>query len=147
MFVPIPTTHFRHESVCHKFERFLAFRVLIFTIWVSFTQRMSYLQALVPVYSVRKFWLLPMLTHFHIWSFWVPILTAGGPYFTKNGSFVKAWGSLLVLEAVQPLLLASSKVWRGTRKEERLKYHGPNKWGTNSLGRCWRLLAHLTRKL
>ena len=62
---------------------------------------MSYLQALVPVYSVRKFWLLPMLTHFHTWSFWVPILTAGGPYFTKNGSFVKAWGSLLVLEAVR----------------------------------------------
>ena len=31
------------------------FRVLIFTILASFTQRMSYLQALVPVYTVGKF--------------------------------------------------------------------------------------------
>ena len=34
---------------------YLYFRVLIFTILVSFMQRMSYLQALVPDYTVGKF--------------------------------------------------------------------------------------------
>ena len=46
--------------------------------------------------------------NFHTWSFWVLILAAGGPYWVlisqKNGSllgpYLKAWGSLLVLETV-----------------------------------------------
>ena len=46
--------------------------------------------------------------NFHTSSFWVLILAAGGPYWVlilkKNGSllgpYLKAWGSLLVLEAV-----------------------------------------------
>ena len=46
--------------------------------------------------------------NFHTSSFWVPILAAGGPYWVlispKNGSllgpYLKAWGSLLVLETV-----------------------------------------------
>ena len=45
---------------------------------------------------------------FHKSSFWVHILAAGGPYWVlisqKNGSllgpYIKAWRSLLVLEAV-----------------------------------------------
>ena len=46
--------------------------------------------------------------NFHTSSFWVLILAAGGPYWVlisqKNGSllgpYLKAWGSLLVLETV-----------------------------------------------
>ena len=47
--------------------------------------------------------------NFHTSSFWVLFLAAGGPYWVlisqKNGSllgpYLKAWGSLLVLETVQ----------------------------------------------
>ena len=51
---------------------------------------------------------LCLCINFHTSSFWVLILAAGGPYWVlisqKNGSllgpYLKAWGSLLVLEAV-----------------------------------------------
>ena len=75
---------------------------------VSFTQIVSYLQALVLVYPVGKFGFLPTLMHyFHASSFWALIFAAGGLYgvlISKNGSllgpYLKAWGSLLVLVAV-----------------------------------------------
>ena len=52
--------------------------------------------------------------NFHTLSFWVLILAAGGPYWVlifsqKNGSllgpYLKAWGSLLILEAVVYVLV------------------------------------------
>ena len=53
--------------------------------------------------------------NFHTSSFWVLILAAGGPYWVlisqKNGSllgpYLKAWGSLLVLETVKLELVIS----------------------------------------
>ena len=69
---------------------------------------MSYLQALVPVYTVDFDFYLCLRINFHTSSFWVLILAAGGPYWVlisqKNGSllgpYLKAWGSLLVLGTV-----------------------------------------------
>ena len=66
----------------------------------------SYLQALVLVYTVTNFLFLPMLTHQFSYILvlgpyfgcWGSLL---GPYFTKKrGPYPKGWGSLLVLEAV-----------------------------------------------
>ena len=92
------------------------FRVLIFTILVSFTQRMSIQSACIHICRHRfRFTLLAnfdfdlcLRINFHTSLFWVLILAAGGPYWVlisqKNGSllgpYLKAWGSSLVLETV-----------------------------------------------
>ena len=51
------------------------------------------------VYTVGKFSLLPMLTHFHTSLFWVLILAAGGPYWVlisqKDGSLSQSLGVLI----------------------------------------------------
>ena len=54
--------------------------------------------------------------NFHKSSFWVLILAAGGPYFTNGsllGPYLKAWGSLLVLEAVDLVSLKVGSVSSG----------------------------------
>ena len=66
---------------------------------------MSHLQTLVLVYTVGKFdFYLCLHINFHTLTFWVLILAAGGPYGVlisqKMGPYLKALGSILVLEAV-----------------------------------------------
>ena len=59
------------------------------------------------------YFFLCLRAKFHKLLFWVPILAAGGPYWVlisqKNGSllgpYLKAWGSLLVLEAVKQVII------------------------------------------
>ena len=69
--------------------------------------------------------------NFHTSSFWVLILAAGGPYWVlisqKNGSllgpYLKAWGSLLVLEAVRCYNIPVAKAWqRGIFPKEQRKH-------------------------
>ena len=92
---------------------YLYFRVLIFTFLASFTQRMSIQSACIQQWFRFKLlanfdFYLCLRINFHTSSFWVLILAAGGPYWVlisqKNGSllgpYLKAWGSLLVLETV-----------------------------------------------
>ena len=74
---------------------------------------------LLYMYVVKLCFRFTLLANFHFYlclrfnfntsSFWVLILAAGGPYWVlisqKDGSllgpYLKAWGSLLVLETVQ----------------------------------------------
>ena len=102
---------------------YLYFRVLIFTFLASFTQRMSIQSACIQQWFRFKLlanfdFHLCLRINFHTSSFWVLILAASGPYFTKNGSllgpYLKAWGSLLVLEAVE------------TSEARRLPWEHPN---------------------
>ena len=104
---------------------YLYFRVLIFTVLASFTQRMSIQSACIQQWFRFKLlanfdFYLCLRINFHTSSFWVLILAAGGPYWVlisqKNGSllgpYLKAWGFFLVLEAVQSgpfMALAESK--------------------------------------
>ena len=92
---------------------YLYFRVLIFTVLASLTQRMSIQSACIQqwfrfkLFSNFDFYLC-LCINFHTSSFRVLIFAASGPYWVlisqKNGSllglYLKAWGSLLVLEAV-----------------------------------------------
>ena len=100
---------------------YLYFRVLIFTFLASFTQRMSIQSACIQQWFRFKLlanfdFYLCLRINFHTLSFWVLILAASGPYWVlisqKNGSllgpYLKAWGSLLVLEAVQHLCRGAS---------------------------------------
>ena len=92
---------------------YLYFRVLIFTVLASFTQRMSIQSACIQQWFRFKLlanfdFYLCLRNNFHTLSFWVLILAASGAYWVlisqKNGSllgpYLKAWGSLLVLETV-----------------------------------------------
>ena len=103
---------------------YLYFRVLIFTVLASFTQRMSIQSACIQQWFRFKLlanfdFYLCLRINFHTLSFWVLILAAGGPYWVlisqKNGSllgpYLKAWGSLLVLGAVDMVIM----VMRTTR--------------------------------
>ena len=71
---------------------------------------------MLPVYTVGKFY-FDLCFHFHTSLFWVLILAAGGPYWVlisqKNGSllgpYLKAWESLLVLEAVHFVVIKRFK--------------------------------------
>ena len=92
---------------------YLYFRVLIFTVLASLTQRMSIQSACIQqwfrfkLFSNFDFYLC-LCINFHTSSFRVLIFAASGPYWVlisqKNGPllglYLKAWGSLLVLEAV-----------------------------------------------
>ena len=92
---------------------YLYFRVLIFTVLASLTQRMSIQSACIQqwfrfkLFSNFDFYLC-LRINFHTSSFRVLIFAASGPYWVlisqKNGPllglYLKAWGSLLVLEAV-----------------------------------------------
>ena len=92
---------------------YLYFRVLIFTVMASLTQRMSIQSACIQqwfrfkLFSNFDFYLC-LRINFHTSSFRVLIFAASGPYWVlisqKNGPllglYLKAWGSLLVLEAV-----------------------------------------------
>ena len=84
---------------------YLHFRVLIFTILVSFTQRMS-----IQSHICRHWFRFNLLTQFDFYlclrinfhtSFWVLILAAGGPYWVlnslKNGSLSQSLGVLISL--------------------------------------------------
>ena len=69
--------------------------------------------------------------NFHTSSFWVLILAAGGPYWVlisqkKMGPYLKAWGSLLVLEAVH----------QGQKHYRTLFLHFPHEKATSS-GQKW----------
>ena len=60
---------------------------------------------MLPVYTVGNFdFYLCLRINFHTSLFWVLILAAGGPYWVlisqKMGPYLKALGSILVLEAV-----------------------------------------------
>merc|ERR1719209_1091505 len=103
---------------------YLYFRVLIFTFLASFMQKMSIQYACIQQWFQFKLlanfdFYLCLRINFHTSSFWVLILAAGGPYWVlisqKNGSllgpYLKAWGSLLVLEAVHLRFLVSSSRW------------------------------------
>ena len=92
---------------------YLYFRVLIFTFLASFTQKMSIQSACIQQWFRFKLlanfdFYLCLCINFHTSSFWVLILASGGPYWVlisqKYGSllgpYIKAGGSLLVLEAV-----------------------------------------------
>ena len=89
---------------------YLYFRVLIFTVLASFTQRMSIQSACIQQWFRFKLLAnfdlyISLSINFHTSLFWVLILAALGPYFTKKnrsllGPNLKAWGSLLVLETV-----------------------------------------------
>ena len=86
-----------------------SFWVLIFTKLGSFTQIMS-----IQSHICRHWFRFTMLANFdcnlclrinfHTLLFWDLILAAGGPYWVlisqKMGPYLKAWGSLLVLETV-----------------------------------------------
>merc|ERR1711940_443922 len=115
--------------------------VLIFTVWASFTQRMSIQSACIQQWFRFKLlanfdFYLCLRINFHTLSFWVLILAASGPYWVlisqKNGSllgpYLKAWGSLLVLEAVQYVLGLPKKIWE---KNPMLNFSGwPCKLGS-----------------
>ena len=92
---------------------YLYFRVLIFTVLASFTQRMSIQSACIQQWFRFKLlanfdFYLCLRINFHTSSLWVLILAAWGLYWVLisqiNGSllgpYLKAWGSKLVLEAV-----------------------------------------------
>ena len=93
---------------------YLYVRVLIFTVLASFAQIMSIQSACIQQWFRFKLlanfdFYLCLCINFHKSSFWVLILAAGGPYWVlisskKNGSllgpYLKAWGSILVLDAV-----------------------------------------------
>ena len=92
---------------------YLYFRVLIFTVLASLTQRMSIQSACIQQWFRFKlfsnfYFYLCLCINFHTGSFRVLIFAASGPYWVlisqKNGPllglYLKAWGSLLVLEAV-----------------------------------------------
>ena len=77
------------------------FRVLIFTILVSFTQRMSIQSACIQQWFRFKLlanfdFYLCLCINFHTLSFWVLILAASGPYWVlnsqKNGSLSQSLG-------------------------------------------------------
>ena len=88
---------------------YLYFRVLIFTVLASLTQRMSIQSACIQqwfrfkLFSNSDFYLC-LHINFHTLTFWLLILAAGGPYGVlisqKMGPYLKALGSILVLEAV-----------------------------------------------
>ena len=92
---------------------YLYFRVLIFTVLASVTQRMliqsAYIQEWFRFKLLANFdFYLCLRINYHTSSFWALILAASGPYWVlisqKNGSllgpYLQAWGSSLVLEAV-----------------------------------------------
>ena len=92
---------------------YLYFRVLIFTVLASLTQRMSIQSACIQQWFRFKlfsnfYFYLCLCINFHTGSFRVLNFAASGPYWVlisqKNGPllglYLKAWGSLLVLEAV-----------------------------------------------
>ena len=88
---------------------YLYFRVLIFTFLASFTQRMSIQSACIQQWFRFKLlanfdFFLCLRINFHTSSFWVLILLLGvlieSLFHKKMGPYLKAWGSLLVLEAV-----------------------------------------------
>ena len=87
--------------------------VFIFTVLASLTQRMSIQSARIQQWFWFKlfsnfYFYLCLCINFHTGSFRVLIFAASGPYWVlisqKNGPllglYLKAWGSLLVLEAV-----------------------------------------------
>ena len=85
---------------------YLYFRVLIFTVLASFTQRMSIQSACIQQWSWFKLlanfdYYLCLRINFHTSSFWVLILAAGGPYWVlishKYGSLPQSLGSLIFL--------------------------------------------------
>ena len=85
---------------------YLYFRVLIFTVLASFTQRMSIQSACIQQWFRFKLlanfdFYLCLRINFHTSSFWVLILAASGPYWVlisqKNGSLSQSLGVLISL--------------------------------------------------
>ena len=73
-----------------------------------------------------------LIINFHTLSFWVLILAASGPYWVlisqkKMGPYLKAWGSLLILEAVENLTWLNRVLFSISR-------------GLEIFGKFWRFL-------